>query len=48
MLNDQEKVIKKAFKECSEFMVTVPGAKIRAGSVEEEHTLQGKCCLMCK
>ena len=41
-------MIERAFKECSEFMVSMPGVKITNGSMEEELTLQGKCSLIYK
>ena len=40
-LNETEKVISKAFKECSEFMVRLPGEKIRFSSEDDSVTLQG-------
>ena len=42
-LDETEEVILKAFKECSEFMVHLPGKKIRGGSMVARVTLQGRC-----
>ena len=40
-LDETEKVILKAFKECPEFMVHTPGEKIMFSSEDQAVTLQG-------